>query len=105
MQNTVELYQPEANICFNKEIRFHPDLTFGEKMFYAEISSLASKNKNQKCPLSSRKLGQLFGVSHQAICNWIRKLVELDLLEVGVDYGHPECRQFLKPKALHACVK
>lgn len=99
MQNTVDLYQPETNIVFHKSIRFHPSLSFGEKMFYAEISSLAKQNKNQRCPLSSRKLAELFGVSHQAICNWIRKLVELDLLEVGIDYSQPsKCRQFLKTK-------
>lgn len=98
MQNTVELYQPETNVIFHKDIRFHPDLTFGEKMFFAEIQSLSNQNKNHRCPFSSRKLSQLFGVSHQAILNWIRKLVDLDMIEVGIDYNDPDCRQFLKPK-------
>lgn len=95
---SIELYQPEINIPFHKDIRFHPDLTFGEKMFLAEIQSLSKKNKKNICPYSSRKLSELFGVSHQAILNWIRKLVNLELLEVGIDYNNQDCRQFLKIK-------
>lgn len=98
MQNALDLYQPETNIQFHKDIRFHPSLTFGEKMFLAEITSLSQKNKKKNFPFSSRKLSEFFGVSHQTILNWIRKLVELELIEVGVDYNNQEYRQFLKTK-------
>lgn len=98
MQNTLDLYQPETNILFHKNIRFHPDLTFGEKMFLAEIQSLSEKSEKKSFPFSSRKLSEFFGVSHQTILNWIRKLIELELIEVGVDYNNQECRQFLKTK-------
>lgn len=89
---------PETTIPFHKDIRFHTDLSFGEKMFFAEIKSLAEKNEKGTFPYSSRQLGEFFGVSHQTILNWIRKLEKLNLLEVGVDYNHPEHRQFLRTK-------
>ena len=98
MQTHIDFYQPESNICISKDIRFHPELTFGEKMFLAEIQSLSQKNQKKTLPFSSRKLTSLFGVSHQTILNWIRKLEHLQLLEVGVDYNNHECRQFLKTK-------
>ncbi len=88
-------YCPETEIPFHKDIRFHPDLTFGEKMFYAEIKSMSEQ---KYCPFSSRKLSEFFGVSHQTILNWVKKLVELDLLEVGTDYKNQENRQFIKAK-------
>jgi hypothetical protein len=94
----VDFYQPETKITFTKEISFHPSLTFGERMFLAEIHALSQKNTNKRCPFSSRRLSSLFGVSHQAILNWIKKLLELELIEVGVDYNNPTCRQFLKTK-------
>ena len=84
MLETLPQYKPETNIMLHKDIRFHPKLTSGEKMFYAEIMSLSDQNINKTCPYSCRKLSEFFNVSHQTILNWIRKLVEVDLLEVGV---------------------
>ncbi len=98
MSSALQTYEPETNILFHKDIRFHPRLTFGEKMFYAEIESLAQKNEKKVCPFSSRKLSLFFNVSHQTILNWIRNLSELDLLEVGIDFTNNECRHFLKLK-------
>jgi DNA-binding MarR family transcriptional regulator len=92
MSQALQEYEVHTNIPLHKDIRFHADLTYGEKMFYAEIQSMS------KCPFSSRKLGEFFGVSHQTILNWVKKLVDLDLLEVGVDYKNKDCRQFLKTK-------
>jgi predicted AAA+ superfamily ATPase len=95
MSNLAKNYSPQTVIPFHKDIRFHPQLSFGEKIFYAEIKSLSEK---KYCPFSSRKLSEFFGVSHQTILNWVKKLVELDLLEVGMDYKNQECRQFIKAK-------
>ena len=95
MSNLLQEYRAETTIPFEKDIRFHPHLSHGEKMFYAEIKAMSEK---KYCPFSSRKLGEFFGVSHQTILNWVKKLVELDLLEVGTDYKNQECRQFIKAK-------
>lgn len=92
MSNALQNFCPKTEISFHKDIRFHPDLTFGEKMFYAEVKSM------KYCPFSSRKLSQFFGVSHQTILNWVKKLTNLDLLEVGTDYKNQESRQFIKAK-------
>lgn len=98
MQNTAELYQIEQEISFPKEIRYHSELSFGEKVFLAEVRSLCQKNKKHRCPISSRKMAELFGVSHQSVINWIKKLVDLDLVEVGVDYNDKFNRNFIKSK-------
>lgn len=91
----VQDYAPETEIHIHKSIRFHPDLTFGAKMFYAEIDSLSRK---KPCSFSSRKMSDFFGVSHQTILNWVKNLIDLDLVEIGVDYKDPDCRQFIKTK-------
>lgn len=90
-------YQPETYIQFHKDIRFHPELNFGEKLFYAEIESMS---KTSHFPFSSRKMSKFFGVSHQTILNWVKKLVELGLIEIVVEYAEPSClqTQFLRIK-------
>lgn len=93
--STLEEYATKTEIPLHKHIRFHPSLTFGEKMFYAEIKSMSNR---KICPFSSKKLGELFGVSHQTILNWVNKLIELDLLELGVDYKTQKYRQFIRAK-------
>ncbi len=98
MSQALKEYQPEVTILMHKDIRFHPDLTFGEKMFFAEMLSMTKKNKKGNCPFSSRKLSEFFGVSHQTILNWVKKLIDLELLEVGIDYRNKECKQFIKIK-------
>lgn len=91
----VQEYTPETEINIHKAIRFHPELSHGEKLFYAEIQSMS---KDKHCPFSSRKMSEIFGVSHQTILNWVKKLLDLDLVEIGVDYKDPDCHQFIKTK-------
>jgi predicted AAA+ superfamily ATPase len=95
MSYALQEYTPQTIISLHKDIRFHPELTSGEKMFYAEIDSMS---RNSKCVFSSRKLSKFFGVSHQTIINWVNKLVGLDLLEVDIDYKNDGCQRFLKSK-------
>ena len=83
---------------FPADIRFHSGLSWGEKAFLAEIISMT---KNGKYPsLSSRYLSTYFGVSHQTIINWIKKLTRMDLLEVECNYCDPEKKFVLKSKNL-----
>ncbi len=102
MQNAaaIEHFQPEANIILHKDLRFHPELTFGEKMFLAEIQSILSKQDTRKIHYSLRDLSDFFGVSHQTIKNWIRKLVSLELLAIGVDFKDKDRRQYLTTKKI-----
>lgn len=88
-------FSPETEINIHKNIRFHPNLSHGEKLFYAEIDSLS---KNKHCPFSSRKMSEYFGVSHQTILNWVKKLIDLDLVEIRVDYKHRDCHQYIVTK-------
>lgn len=90
-------YTPESYIPFQKEIRFHPKLSFGEKIFYAELSSMSLACEDQRINFSSRKLCKIFGISHQTVLNWIKNLIEQNLLEVGVYYTD-KCKYFMKVK-------
>lgn len=86
-------FEPKTVISVHRDIRYHPDLTFGERFFLSEISALG---RNSSCPFSSRMLSEQFSVSHQTIFNWIKKLVSLDLLEAGIDLKNKDCKQFIK---------
>ena len=95
MSQALQEYKPEASILVHKDVRFHPTLTFGEKIFFAEIQAMTKK---ADYPFSSRSFSKIFGVSHQTILNWIRRLTDLDLVEIWVDYNNQECRQFIRTK-------
>lgn len=88
-------FSPATEINIHKNIRFHPNLSHGEKLFYAEIDSLS---KNKHCPFSSRQMSKFFGVSHQTILNWVKTLIDLDLIEIRVDYKHKHCHQHIITK-------
>ena len=88
-------YEPETSIEMHKSIRFHPDLSHGEKIFYAEIKSMS---KNSKCHFSARKLSKHFGVTHPTITKWIKNLIDLNLIEVGIDYKSQGHKHFLTIK-------
>lgn len=92
-------YQFDNNIPFPSSIRFNPNLTFGERVFLAEMQSLSQNKK--ALPFSSRRFSEIFGVSHQTIMNWVKKLTDLNLIEVGVVYESHSCRQFLKTKEIN----
>ena len=89
-------FSPETEINIHKTIRFHPELSHGEKLFYAEIDSMS---KNKRCSFSSRKMSEIFGVSHQTILNWVKKLIDLDLVEIRVDYKDPDNHQYIVTKS------
>ena len=92
---SIKEYKPERIIEFHEKIRFHPKLSWGEKIFLAEIQAISKKGR---CPFSSRPLSEFFGVSHQTILNWVKRLEEMNLIEVGIDYKNSDCRQFIKSK-------
>ena len=93
MSKIVAQYKPEKTILFPKEIRFHPELTFGEKVFLAEINSM-TKDKG-RYPFSCNQLSKLFGVSHQTIANWVKKLVKMGFVDIEMDYANDQHKQFL----------
>jgi len=97
MSKTLEVFSPDRIITMHKNIRFHPELTFGEKLFISEIYCIGEKGKIN---FSYRRLSKIFNVSHQTIINWIKKLKDLDMIEVIPDsenkYG--QCIIAKKPK-------
>ena len=80
MSHVLTNYKPAETISLTQHIRFHPDLTFGEKMFLAEMQSMSVQGNVPS--FSSRSLSELFGVSHQTVLNWIRKLTSMNLLKL-----------------------
>lgn len=92
---TIEEYKPETNINFHKNIRFHPKLSHGERMFYIEMCAMTKK---AICPYCPRKLAPLFKVCHQTIINYIKNLIQLNLLEFVIDAEDSKGRKFLKAR-------
>lgn len=93
--NSLREYQPEKAIIFTDTVRFNKDLSWGERVFPAEMQAIT---KNGKCPFSSREMKEIFGVSHQTILNWVKRLSALGLIEVGVDYANAPNKYFLIAK-------
>ena len=87
MSLALECYVPEKTILFDESIRFHPELTFGEKVFLAEIQSITADGKSVN--FSSRRLAEIFGVYHQTIVNWVRRLSHMGLIKVDCDFDSP----------------
>lgn len=98
---TVEMnsYIPQQTIVFDRQIRFHPELSFGEKVFLAEIQAMTSTGDTLY--FSSRSMAKLFNVSHQTILNWVDHLVKHNFIKVKYDCH--EKRFFLKSK--NVCIK
>ena len=83
-QNTLE-YKIEPEIKLTKEIRFHPKLTPGEKLFLSEINSLCSLGE---CYYQPKQLGKIFSVSSATVSQWVKKFVELGLIEVAIEFNN-----------------
>jgi len=96
MSVILQEFTPEKTILFTEKVRFHPELTFGEKVFLAEVQSMTSQGKYLS--FSSRKLGKIFNVSNQTIINWVRKLNKMGLLEIDCDFDSPYNKIVIKSK-------
>jgi len=95
MSKTIEEFCPDRTITMHKNIRFHPELTSGEKLFMSEIHCMSEKGKIN---FSSRHLSKVFNVSHQTIINWINKLSDLDLIEVSPDLENKYSKYIIAKK-------
>ena len=93
--SAAELYHPEPSIPLDYDIRFNPDLTWGEKVFYAEIKSMCAKGK---CYYHQSSLAEMFNVAPVSIHTWIKKLCTLGFIDVSMDSEDPWCRLCIKLK-------
>lgn len=59
-------------------VRYHPDLTEGEKLLYAEITALC--NKTGECWATNKYFAELYHTSERTISRWISRLIELNLV-------------------------
>ena len=65
-------------------IRYHPSLTFAEKVLYCEITALASKEGY--CWATNKYFALLYGVSTRTITRWITKLHDLGFIAIENEY-------------------
>ena len=86
---------PEEEITIHKSIRFHPKLNASEKLFYAEIDSMCGENSYY---FSIKKMVNMFEVSSQTINLWVKRLIELDLMEMYVEEADYKKNKFIKTK-------
>ena len=75
-------YSVKENLVMGKDLRFHPELSSTEKLFYAEIDAMS---QGQPIPLNSKKLKEIFNVSSQTVNNWIRNLASLKLIDIAIE--------------------
>jgi DNA-binding MarR family transcriptional regulator len=94
MLNKYNDYTAQDHIVFPSKIRFHKHLTFGEKVFMAEIIAM------QGCEFSPKDLAQFFNVSSPTIINWVTKLISLNLIDLAADKDNPRIRMMIRPKSL-----
>ena len=93
--STVALYQPEKVIPLDFDIRFHPDLTWGEKFFLAELKSMCRKGK---CHYHQSNLAEIFNISVVSVHSWVKKLCSLGYIEISMDENDPDCKLYIKLK-------
>lgn len=94
MSQVCQEFKPEKTITVSHSIRFNKDLVFGERIFLAEIVSLTKQGKglNSSC----RSLSKIFKVSHQTILNWIKKLIDLNLISAEYNPNIPNNKIVLR---------
>lgn len=95
MSTALKEYEPETAITLTKEVRFNSDLTFGERIFLAELQAMTKEGKQ---PFSVKKLSEMFQVSHITITNWVKKLVKLGYLDIGIDYTNEDVKKYFITK-------
>ena len=65
-------------------IRYHSSLTANEKILYAEITALASKEGY--CWATNKYFASLYGVSPRTITRWISKMHDLGFISIENEY-------------------
>lgn len=86
-------YSIQESLVMDKALRFHPDLSSTEKLFYAEIESMS---QGQPIPLDTKQLKQIFNVSSQTVNNWIRNLASLKLIDIAIECVNKEMIHTIK---------
>lgn len=86
-----EYVEPKTEIAFHKDVRFNTNLTYGARILLAEIQSMTVDGK---CIYSLMRFKNLFGVTYTTLKNWIKSLVKLNLIEIGVDFENPDGSQY-----------
>lgn len=89
----ISLYTPSPSIPLDMDVRFHPELTWGEKLFLAEIKSMCNKGT---CYYHQSKLAELFNVSKMSISHWIKKLSQMGYIQIIIDVNDTECKHKIK---------
>lgn len=87
--------EPKQTITIDRSIRFNDNLTFGEKLFLAEIQSLCSEGP---CQYHRSELSNIFGVSEPSIYNWMKKLCSLGYVEIFKGDRDPIGKWFMRLK-------
>ncbi len=84
-------YDLFPEIIIRKEVRFNPELSWGEKAFISEIMSSKDRFYYQPKVLADR-----YQVTPVTIGSWVKKLSNAGLLEVATDYNDPICRHYIR---------
>lgn len=85
-------YEPSEIISLDVHTRFHPELSWGQKIFLAEIEE---QSKRGRFYYHKTSLAKFFGVAGVTICDWVKNLTNRGLVEVLFDPNDTTCNTYL----------
>jgi len=85
-------YEPSDIISLDIHTRFHPELSWGQKIFLAEIEE---QSKRGRFYYHKTSLAKFFGVAGVTICYWVKDLNNRGLVEVLFDPNDTICNTYL----------
>ena len=94
LKNTFH-YPSSSQLTLAQDEWKHPDLTWGEKVFLAEIRSIASHYAENKIPYRSVKMAQHFNVSPMTVNKWLKSLVKQGYLSLALDPADKNWEQLI----------
>jgi hypothetical protein len=98
-------YPCEKDMIFPVCIRSREDLNWGQKSFLAELISIDHLS-NGKCYYSLDNMADRFFVTRVTIHSWIKKLIQLGLIDVTsiIEEGGG-VRRVIKPILFRVCAR
>lgn len=93
MSKAIISYTPSEVVTLDIGTRFHPELSWGQKVFLAEIEE---QSKAGRFYYHKPSLAQFFGVASVTIYEWVKDLTSRGLIEVLFDPSDSTCKTYIR---------
>lgn len=91
-------YPSSSQLTLQKDEWKRPTLTWGEKVFLAELRSISAHFPNRKIPYKSVKMAEHFNVSPMTVNKWIKSLATQGYLKLQLE-AEEHWNQYLEVSA------